>query len=183
MFAPLIKKIAWALDLAKIPYMIIGGQAVLLYGTPRFTRDVDITLGVDTDTLPTIKKVCKKLGLKILPKNAKNFVDDTRVLPAEDIKSNIRIDFIFSFSIYEGQAIKNAKKVFINNYAVHFASPEDIIIHKLIAARAIDIEDVKNLLTKNRGLDIAYIRKWLNEFEQTLSQPFLKRFNQMWQSK
>jgi len=31
----LIKKIGLGLDKAKIPYMIIGGQAVLLYGSPK----------------------------------------------------------------------------------------------------------------------------------------------------
>ena len=51
MIEKLIKKIARHLDKDKIPYMIIGGQAVLLYGTPRLTRDIDITLGIDTDKL------------------------------------------------------------------------------------------------------------------------------------
>ena len=31
--------------------MLIGGQAVLLYGEPRLTRDIDITLGVDVDKI------------------------------------------------------------------------------------------------------------------------------------
>lgn len=42
MLAKLIRRIAEALDQAKIPYMIIGGQAVLLYGRPRLTRDEDV---------------------------------------------------------------------------------------------------------------------------------------------
>ncbi|GAH89718.1 unnamed protein product, partial [marine sediment metagenome] len=33
MIEKLIKKIAQRLDKDKVPYMIIGGQAVLLYGT------------------------------------------------------------------------------------------------------------------------------------------------------
>ncbi len=46
MFEELLKKIGLALDENAIPYMVIGGQAVLLYGEPRLTRDIDITLGV-----------------------------------------------------------------------------------------------------------------------------------------
>ena len=49
MIEKLIKKTARILDHQKIPYMIIGGQAVLIYGRPRLTRDIDITLGIDTD--------------------------------------------------------------------------------------------------------------------------------------
>lgn len=37
----LIKRIAKVLDKEKIPYMIIGGQAVLIYGELRLTKDID----------------------------------------------------------------------------------------------------------------------------------------------
>ena len=97
MIEKLIKRIDWHLDRAKIPYMIIGGQAVLLYGTPRLTRDIDITLGIDTDKFKLIEKICNKLGLKILPKAPKDFAEDTKVLPAEEAKLRIRVDFSFSF--------------------------------------------------------------------------------------
>jgi hypothetical protein len=43
MFEALLKLIARALDSYHIPYMLIGGQAVLLYGEARLTADVDIT--------------------------------------------------------------------------------------------------------------------------------------------
>ncbi len=46
MFKELITKIGDALNRKSIPYMIIGGQAVLIYGEPRLTRDIDITLGI-----------------------------------------------------------------------------------------------------------------------------------------
>ena len=165
MFQKLLKKLAQALDKAKIPYMIIGGQAVLLYGTPRLTRDIDITLGLDVDELDKIKQVCKKIGFKALTKEPENFTRDTNVLPVEDLATNIRVDFIFSFTSYEAQAIRRATKFDIGGYRVKFASCEDVIIHKMFAGRAIDIEDVKNIIIKNKKkLDVRYIRKWLTEF-------------------
>ncbi|ALA57272.1 hypothetical protein NITMOv2_0837 [Nitrospira moscoviensis] len=45
MFAELLERLAGALDQAHLPYMVIGGQAVLLNGDMRLTRDIDITLG------------------------------------------------------------------------------------------------------------------------------------------
>ncbi len=148
MIEELIQKLARELDNSKIPYMIIGGQAVLLYGTPRLTRDIGITLGIDADQYAQIEQVCKKLKLKILPDDPERFVRDVRVLPAEDAKLKIRIDFIFSFTPYERQAMKRVKHVSLNRYRVKFASPEDVIIHKMIASRAIDLEDVRNILIK-----------------------------------
>jgi hypothetical protein len=46
MFEKLLSKIGLCLDKHSLPYMIIGGQAVLLYREPRLTRDIDITLEV-----------------------------------------------------------------------------------------------------------------------------------------
>jgi len=163
--AKMIKKISKQLDKDKIGYMIIGGQAVLLYGTPRLTRDIDITLGVDTDRFSLIEGICKKLRLKILPEDPEDFARDTKVLPAEDVKLKIRVDFIFSFSPYESQAIKRTKEGVMDGYPVRFASCEDVIIHKMLASRAIDAEDVKNILIKNKdSLDVGYISEWLSQF-------------------
>ena len=169
MIEQLIKKIAERLDTDKVPYMIIGGQAVLLYGTPRLTRDIDITLGVDTDKFLVIEEVCGKLGLKLLPENA------------EEAELRIRVDFIFSFTAYEAQAIERARKVLMNDYPVKFASCEDVIIHKMLAARAIDAEDVKNILIKNRKLiDLKYIRRWLSEFSKLSEhERVLEKFNSL----
>ncbi len=167
MIEELLKKLARHLDKSEIPYMIIGGQAVLLYGTPRLTRDIDITLGVDTDKFSTIEEICNQLGLEILPENPAEFARETKVLPAEEPNSRIRVDFIFSFTEYEARAIKRAKKVTMDDYPVKFASPEDIIIHKMLAARAIDTEDVKNILLKNEAsINVEYIKKWLSEFSK-----------------
>jgi hypothetical protein len=46
MFEHLLEKVALALDEAAVPDMVIGGQAVLLHGEPRLTKDIDITLRV-----------------------------------------------------------------------------------------------------------------------------------------
>jgi len=181
MFERLIKKIAINLDKDKIPYMIIGGQAVLLYGTPRLTRDIDITLGVDTDSFSSLEKLCLRMNLKILPKNPKNFVKDTKVLPCEENKLRIRVDFIFSFTLYERLAIERTKEVLMEGYPIKFASCEDVIIHKMLAGRAIDEEDIKNILLKNKNkLNLKYVKSWLSKFNKLGEQKgVLDRFNSL----
>ncbi|MCS7144150.1 MAG: hypothetical protein NZ879_03930 [Archaeoglobaceae archaeon] len=47
----LIKRLAQKLDEKRIDYMLIGGQALLLYGEPRLTKDIDLTLGVGIEEL------------------------------------------------------------------------------------------------------------------------------------
>ena len=176
MFERLLKKIGLQLKKASIPYMVIGGQAVLLYGEPRLTRDIDITLGISVDGLNKVKKIFSIIGLKSLVEKEKEFVERNLVLPGIDKKSGIRVDFIFSFSPYERQAIERAKDIRLGRSLVKFASLEDVVIHKVIAGRARDLEDVKSILLKNLEYDSVYIEKWLKAFDKSLGAQFLKAF-------
>ncbi len=179
MFEQLIVKIGGALDNASIPYMIIGGQAVLLYGEPRLTRDIDITLGINTDKLPKLLTVVDDIGAIPIPEDLETFVRETYVLPVRDKISNIRIDFIFSYTPYERQAIKRANKIKLKGVFLNFASLEDVIIHKIFSGRPRDIEDVKSIILKNPKFNITYIRRWLKEFDATVKgKDFLNCFEE-----
>ena len=177
MFKKLLKKIANELNTNNIPYMVIGGQAVLLYGEPRLTKDIDITLGIGIDGLKDINSIIQKLNLKALVNEG--FVQKTMVLLAIDEKTGIRVDFIFSFSRYEKQAIKRAPDIKFGNTVVKFASLEDVVIHKIIAGRARDIEDVRSIILKNSDYDTKYIVRWLEEFDKSLNEKFLKVFQKI----
>ena len=180
MFEEILSKIGASLKKHNIPYMIIGGQAVLLYGEPRLTRDIDITLGVNTEYVDELLKVIRELSLKPIPENIKLFVQQTMVLPALEEITGIRVDFIFSFTTYEIEAIKRARKITIMGQEVCFASPEDVIVHKIFAGRPRDIEDVRSIILKNLDIDTQYIRRWLKEFDKSSDKKdFLKTFEKV----
>lgn len=177
MFEKLLSKIGASLDNHNLPYMIIGGQAVLLYGEPRLTRDIDVSLGVNIDDLDSVLSAVYKLSLKPLPQDIETFVSETMVLPTLEANTGIRVDFIFSYTPYETHAIQRAKNVPILNQNVSFAAPEDLIIHKIFAGRPRDFEDVKSILIKNSDIDRRYIRKWLREFDESSTEKeFLENF-------
>jgi hypothetical protein len=178
-FQKLLKKISQSLQRYHIPYMVIGGQAVLLYGEPRLTKDIDITLGVGIDHLGEMKALVDRLGLKYLTQDVEAFVKETMVLPVIEEGSGIRVDFIFSFSPYEKQAIERARAILFGKTAVQFASLEDVVIHKMIAGRPRDIEDIESMLLKNPGYDSRYIEKWLAEFDAALEKNYRKAFKDL----
>lgn len=134
MFDKILARLGATLNESNLPYMIIGGQAVLLYGEPRLTRDVDITLGVGIDHLDVLLQAIEKIPLRTLPEEVAAFVKQTMVLPAIDESTGIRVDFIFSFTPYESQAINRANHIRILGQDVLFASVEDLIIHKIFPA-------------------------------------------------
>ncbi|MCX5783855.1 MAG: nucleotidyltransferase [Elusimicrobia bacterium] len=176
MFPEILSKVAVELDKHKIPYMIMGGQAVLLYGEPRLTRDVNITLGVDVDEVERVLDCIEKLDLKILVESHSQFVKSTMVLPVEDRATGMRIDFIFSYSPYERQAIERSKQVNFSGSILHFITLEDLIIEKIFSGRPRDLEDVKNIMLKNKTFDKDYVLRWLKDFSAGLNIDFVRSF-------
>ena len=177
MFEKLLVKVATVLRKNRLPYMVIGGQAVLLYGTPRMTKDIDITLGINIDQLEKVVKAVGEMELKIIPEDFKSFVKKTFVLPTKDEESGIRVDFIFSYTPYERQAIQRVKPISLQKTTIMFASVEDVIIHKIFAGRPRDLEDVRSIILKNPALDQRYVKNWLKEFDRSSeTKGFLKAF-------
>lgn len=179
MFQRLLEQIATGLESCGVPYMVIGGQALLLYGEPRLTRDIDVTLGAGPERLEDIRRLVAGWGGRLLVESPAEFVQKTMVLPCLEPESGIRVDFIFSFSPYERQAIERACAVPMGNARVRFATAEDLIIHKIIAGRARDLEDVRGVLLKNPHLDASYVRRWLREFDASLAETFIQKFDDL----
>lgn len=126
----------------------------MLHGRPRLTEDIDVTLGVDPSRLADVRAVCDTLSLDPLPEDLEAFVRRTFVLPARHRDSALRVDFVFSSTPYERQAIERATRVTLAGVPVPFATAEDLIIHKLFAGRALDWEDALSVARrKARDLD------------------------------
>lgn len=164
-FAELLARLARALETHGIPFMLIGGQAVLLHGEPRLTQDVDVTLGVGPSRLDDLLTLCSEARLDPLPEDVGGFVRSTFVLPTRDASTGIRVDLIFSTTPYEARAIERAERVAVGGAEVPFATAEDLIIHKLFASRPRDLEDAAGVVRrKGPELDWGYLERWCREF-------------------
>jgi hypothetical protein len=164
-FGELIARLARNLVARELPFMLIGGQAVLLHGEPRLTQAIDITLGVTPERFGDALAACEAAGLTPLPTDIEAFVRDTFVLPAADPQTEIRVDLIFSTTPYEAEAIRRAVRIEVGGSQVPFASAEDLILHKLFAGRPRDVEDAAGVVRrKGRTLDWPYLRRWAIEF-------------------
>lgn len=167
------------MDKYSIPYIVIEGQASNMHGIVRATQDIDITLGIDLTQKEDLKKVISNLNLKYVKENADDFAQKFWIMPVYDVKSKIKIDFAFSFSPFEKSAIKRRIEKKINGASVNFCSLEDLIVFKIIAGRAIDLYDVRNVLVVNPEFDKKYILKWLKLFEVTTGENYTKKFNKI----
>ena len=168
MFDSLLEKVALALDRERLPYMVIGGQAVLLHGEPRLTKDVDITLAAGLDELDTVLRAAKNAGLEPLV-DPDEFTRRTMVLPCRDPDTSVRVDFVLSHSPYEREAIGRSVTVRLGEATVHFATAEDLVVHKVLAGRPRELEDVRAIVLKTPGLDRVLVDRTLQQFQEALS--------------
>ena len=140
-----LKAAANCLSRAGIPYMVIGGQAVLQYGLPRLTQDIDITLALTPEEVGTVLKAIES-SFRTLPQDVEQFIRETWVLPVEHKETGVRVDLIFSLTGFEREAIEKAREITVEDMPIRYISPGDLIVQKVIAGRAVDLEDVRGIL-------------------------------------
>jgi predicted nucleotidyltransferase len=166
-----LHRVVVELDKARVPYMVIGGVANLVWGVPRATFDVDLTAWVE----PAGEKAAVKrlsAAFKALPKNPLAFMEETRVLPL-DIEGT-KVDLIFGQLPYEKRAVERARTVEFGGHRVKVCTPEDLVVHKIIAERPKDEEDLKGLAKSVGGtLDRAYLDPLVRSLAVQLERPDL----------
>jgi hypothetical protein len=168
---------------AKVNYAVLGGVAVSIYGEPRLTFDIDVSLLLDKDKMDVFLKKAKKFGFLPLPSNIKGFVKATGVIPMRFFKNKItgRCNFIIAQNALEYLCIKRGRFRKIYSVKVRLISPEDLVIHKITSQRPRDLEDVQGILIRQEGkLDIKYITHWLKKIAEINHKPeLLKLFKNL----
>ena len=144
--------------------MFVGGQAVLLHGSPRLTHDIDLALGVGPEGIRSALNVCEAVGLRPLAPDPARFAHETFVCPAVHEETGVRVDFIFATTPFERGAIERALRVGVGGESVPFATAEDLILLKLFAGRPRDLEDARSVVRRQSALDWRYLARWGGEF-------------------
>lgn len=178
-----LKYLSKLLKAINVNYAIIGGIAVSVYGEPRATFDIDVSIIFNIGDIDFFLKSAKKYGFTPLPSNIDNFVKTTAVIPMEFSKDKMfgRCDFIIAQNSLEFSAIKRARFKKLFSMRVKLITPEDLVLHKITSSRARDLEDLQGLLIRQSGrLDMDYINYWLKKVAVANKQPkLLKIFEKL----
>ena len=142
------------LERTRVAYAIIGGYAVAAWGELRATRDVDLLCNAkDVDLL---KSELKTAGLDFEHRigDSDDPISDViriHVGSADDI---YEIDVLAGIKAAPAGLLQRSRTVQIENLALKVASPEDMIILKLLGGSALDIEDARGILrVQNQSID------------------------------
>lgn len=161
------REVAEFLDQENVPYAVIGGLAVQCWGESRTTRDVDIVVMVETERMHSLIGAALNRFSPRVP-DPVDFAVQNRVLLLATVDGT-PIDISFGIPGYEESAIARARTVTMAGHSIRVLSPEDLIVHKCIAGRPRDFEDIESILIRMRGdIDLEYVRSWLAQFAEVI---------------
>jgi hypothetical protein len=142
-----------------IRYALVGGLATILRGRPRFTQDVDVLLDVPQLALPGLLDELARRG----------FTFDTATVIREYVREHltalhygaVRIDWLKPVLPLYAHTLAGASPVtWTEGHLLHVASPEGVILTKLVSFRPQDQVDIETLLIANRNeIDVGMIRR------------------------
>jgi hypothetical protein len=151
-------------------WYLFGAQAAIIWGSPRWSADVDITAEIEPSAIDPFVATMKQHGFDLLVDDSE-FVARTRVLPLIHKKTQMPLDVVLAGSGLEQDFMTRAIATDVDGTSVPVISPEDLIIAKVLAGRPKDIEDIRHLIHQRRSsLDAERIRGVLGLLEQALSQ-------------
>ncbi len=142
-----------------VDFVVIGGVAVILQASPRFTKDLDICYAPRQENLDRLGAVLIGLGAKLRAADEDlPFVPDGRTLRQTQIltltTADGGIDLLADPDGSPGYgAMRRRASVFdIDGIAVRVASIEDLIAMKRAAGRPQDVVDIESLEIASRRL-------------------------------
>jgi len=150
---------AEACDEAKVPYAFVGGLAVMAWGSPRATMDIDSVVDLARSR---IGPLVVALDARELQANVEDFLDsltDGSHVTVHDRRSSFHVDVKLADSPTVEDEIRNARAETVDGHVLRFAGPEDTIAWKLRFGAPQDLQDARSILVRQEGrLDMARLR-------------------------
>lgn len=167
----LLADAASALRDAGVPWYLFGAQAAILHGAARLTADVDVTVRLPSAvTASALVEVFRRHGFD--PRfDTPAFIERTRVVPLVHRRSLIPLDVVLGGPGLEDAFLERAVTRDVEGVSVPVASPEDLIVMKILAGRDKDFDDIRAVVAgQGPSLDAGYVRKTLGALEEALGQ-------------
>jgi hypothetical protein len=165
----LLRALGGVLEALGARWYVFGAQAVLVWGRPRLTGDVDVTVFLDPEDPDAFVAAMAPAGFDPRVPNVRDFVARTRVVPFTHVASGLALDVVLGGPGLEEEFLRTARRVDLGGVTVPVIGPEELIVTKLLAGRAKDLEDVRGILVAQaEALDLERVRALLRAVEAAL---------------
>jgi hypothetical protein len=153
---------------------VFGAQAVIAYGVPRLSADVDVTVRLVPDEPERFVRDMEAAGFAMRVDDPE-FVRRTRVLPFVHLATAMPLDVVLAGSGLEDTFLGRARSIDFGGGTFPLIAPEDLVIAKVLAGRPKDIEDATGIWRLHgKSLDAGQILRTLGLLEAALGQSDLR---------
>ena len=162
-------------DLSKVllhwgRWYVFGAQAVIAYGVPRLSADVDVTVDLVPQEPERFAREMETAGFTLRAQDP-DFVRRTRVMPFVHVATAMPLDVVLAGSGLEDEFLNRARTTDLGGTSVPIIDPEDLILAKVLAGRPKDMDDARGLWRLHGlALDAERIRRILRLLEEALGQ-------------
>lgn len=143
---------------ANVPYAFMGGIAVLAWGQPRATADVDALVAVRPEE---VARLVQALAAERLRADPRDF-DDARhdgLHVIHDDANGFHVDCKLATTTDEADELRHARDVAYEDGRLRIVGPEDTIAFKLKFGSAQDLQDARSIWVRQEGrLDLTRLR-------------------------
>lgn len=140
-------------------YFLFGANAQNIWGEPRFTKDVDLILFLAEDRFDSLLSALGGAGFPVESDRHVARLRSGRMLKLSH--GAVSVDFVLGETEFDQSALGRRRRLRYLDLPVYVASPEDIVLYKLIAHRAHDLGDIEKIIRRQRAvLDYVYLGKW-----------------------
>jgi hypothetical protein len=154
-----------------VPWYLFGAQAALLHGAARLTADVDVTVDLGSRPTPELVEALCGAGFELRVRDVDRFVERTRVVPLVHVPTGLPLDVVLAGPGPEAVFLARARSRDVDGVSVPVASPEDLVVMKVLAGRPKDLDDARAVLAAHRDdLDLVYLGETVRMLERALDQ-------------
>jgi hypothetical protein len=144
-----------------MPCALIGGVAVIARVFVRATKDVDLLVSCPVSDAPALLEVARRHGYGWEESDVDDFLQAglLRMWGPPSRREGLGLDILLTDSPFNEDVIRRATIVEVLGTKVAVATPEDLLLMKLEANRAIDLDDavaIKEAFASS--LNLAYLQ-------------------------
>lgn len=140
-----------------VEWCVAGAVAANAYRDPRATTDLDLVVQIAAPQYDAVAAALSAAGWEAFRRSPEsNYPDIVRMRHARYFPT----DLMLVKTAYQAEALRRARPVTAGAAAVRVLSPEDVVIHKLIAHRHRDRADIHEILRAGPSLDREYLQRW-----------------------